>query len=74
MIQIFQFQFKFSLLNKLYNTASLYRLAVYFFTSTPELLNGFSYKERIKYANLMMKIIAGDDIDLSEEWYPECRE
>lgn len=42
--------------------------------ATPELLNDFSYKERIKYANLMMKIIAGDDIDFNEEWYPECRE
>ena len=38
---------------------------------SPERLNGLTYAEVIKYANLMMKIIAGKAVSADEPWYPE---
>ena len=40
-------------------------------TETPDLLESFSYAERLKYSNLMIKIMAGKHISADEPWYPE---
>lgn len=40
-------------------------------TETPEILDSLSYAERLKYSNLMMKIIANDAVSAEEPWYPE---
>ena len=37
----------------------------------PELFKDISYSERIKYANLMIHIISGEDISAQKPWYPE---
>lgn len=40
-------------------------------TEKPDLLKDFSYAERCKYANLMIKILAGKPVSADEPWYPE---
>ena len=40
-------------------------------TEEPDLLKDFSYAERCKYANMMMKIITGKAVSAEEPWYPE---
>ena len=40
-------------------------------TETPDLLERFSYNERVKYSNLMMKIIVRKPVSAEEPWYPE---
>ena len=40
-------------------------------TEEPDLLKDFSYAERCKYANLMIKILAGKSVSVVEPWYPE---
>ena len=40
-------------------------------TETPDLLESFSYAKRLKYSNLMIKIMAGKHISADEPWYPE---
>ena len=39
-------------------------------TEKPDMLKDFSYAERCKYANLMIKIIAGKPVSADESWYP----
>ena len=41
-------------------------------TEEPDLLKDFSYAERCKYANLMIKILAGKPVSADEPWYPEA--
>ena len=43
-------------------------------TEEPDLLKDFSYAERCKYANLMIKILAGKPVSADEPWYPEDAE
>lgn len=40
-------------------------------TEEPDLLKDFSYAERCKYANMMMKFITGKAVSAEEPWYPE---
>ena len=40
-------------------------------TEEPDLLKDFSYAERCRYANLMIKILAGKPVSADEPWYPE---
>ena len=40
-------------------------------TGEADLLQDFSYTERCKYANLMIKILAGIPVSADEPWYPE---
>ena len=40
-------------------------------TEEPDLLKDFSYAERCKYVNLMIKILAGKAVSADEPWYPE---
>ena len=40
-------------------------------TEEPDLLKDFSYAERCKYANLMIKILADKPVSVNEPWYPE---
>ena len=40
-------------------------------TETPDLLVSFSYTERLKYSNLMIKIITGKPVSADAPWYPE---
>ena len=40
-------------------------------TAEPDLLKDFSYAERCKYANLMIKILADKPVSANEPWYPE---
>lgn len=40
-------------------------------TEEPDLLDDFSYAERCKYANLMIKILTGKPVSVNEPWYPE---
>ena len=37
----------------------------------PDLLESFTYDERIKYTNLMIQILAGNPVAVDEPWYPE---
>lgn len=36
-----------------------------------DLLESFSYNRRLQYANLMMKLLAGDAVSAEDPWYPE---
>ena len=40
-------------------------------TEVPELLESFSYSERLKYTNLLIKILTGNTVSADEPWYPE---
>ena len=40
-------------------------------TTEPDMLKDFSYAQRCKYANLMIKIIANKPVCANEVWYPE---
>lgn len=40
-------------------------------TEEPDLLKDFSYAERCKYANLMIKILVDKPVSANEPWYPE---
>ena len=40
-------------------------------TEVPELLESLSYSERLKYTNLLMKILTGNTVSADEPWYPE---
>ena len=40
-------------------------------TKSPDQLKDFSYAERCKYANLMIKILTGKPVSADEPWYPE---
>ena len=37
----------------------------------PDLLKSFSYEERIRYANLMLHIIAGEPFSAETPWFPD---
>ncbi len=38
---------------------------------TPKIFNYMTYSERVKYANLMLRIMLKDDISADENWFPE---
>ena len=37
----------------------------------PDLLEDFSYSERLKYTNLMLQIMMNEDISADDDWYPD---
>ena len=38
---------------------------------TPELLKSFPYRQRVKYANLMLHLMAGEEISPENTWFPD---
>ena len=37
----------------------------------PELLESLAYRERLKYANLMLHLMSGEQITSQSGWYPD---
>ena len=44
---------------------------LFYEVETPDVLNSYSYESRVKYANLMIRIMQGDNVSHHEAWYPE---
>lgn len=39
--------------------------------TSPDILSDFPHRERLKYANLMMHIVMGENVNAEAEWFPD---